>query len=128
MLDPSSRSPTVLIAVKTGATTISQWLAFATNGFSARTVSTACPIVLYIFQFPAITGLRMKNDVGSLVLGLWSWFLVLSLWSWFLVLSLWSLALRPPKASYYAFSVNAVTPGNSSPARNSSVAPPPVQM
>src|ERR1043165_6218050 len=35
---------------------------------------------------------------------------------------------RPPKAPTNYLSVNAATPGNSSPARNSRVAPPPVEM
>src|SRR5882672_5025375 len=67
MLDPSSRSATVLSAVNTGAITTSQWLALATSGLSARAVSTDSPTVLYIFQFPAITGLRI--DVW--IYGLW---------------------------------------------------------
>src|SRR3712207_8572969 len=38
--EPSSRSATVLIAVKTGATTTSQWLAFDTSGFNSDRKST----------------------------------------------------------------------------------------
>src|SRR3989442_14463598 len=59
MFEPSRRSATVLSAVKTGATTTSQWLALATNGFRASAMATDSATVLYIFQFPAITGLRM---------------------------------------------------------------------
>src|SRR5688500_11869469 len=59
ILEPSSRSQTVFSAVKTGAITTSQWFAFATSGFNASAVSTESLSVLYIFQFPAITGLRI---------------------------------------------------------------------
>jgi hypothetical protein len=48
------------MAVYGGATTTSQWFALATSGLSAVTVATASPINLYIFQFPAITGLRIR--------------------------------------------------------------------
>ena len=61
MFEPSSRSHTVFSDVKTGAITTSQWFAFATNGFNASAVSTDWLTVLYIFQFPAITGLRIIN-------------------------------------------------------------------
>src|SRR6476659_20962 len=63
--EPSRRSATVLIAVKTGAMTTSQWFAFATRGLSASAVSTAAPSVLYIFQLPAITGLRIRDSFVS---------------------------------------------------------------
>src|ERR1051325_7752300 len=63
MFEPSSRSATVLIAVKTGAITTSEWLAFGTSCFRASAVSTASPSDLYIFQFPAITGLRISKTV-----------------------------------------------------------------
>src|ERR1051326_7684028 len=65
MFEPSSRSHTVFNDVKTGAITTSQWFAFATKGFSASTVSTDSLTVLYIFQFPAITGLRMFSRLIS---------------------------------------------------------------
>src|SRR5678815_5058129 len=71
IFEPSSRSATVLSAVKTGAITTSQWFALATNGLSESAVSTASPSVLYIFQFPAITGLRILDlvfDLRSLIL------------------------------------------------------------
>src|SRR6185369_10569751 len=97
MFEPSRRSATVFIAVKTGAMTTSQWFALATRGFSARAVSTAWLSVLYIFQFPAITGLRIQD-------------------------------LQDSQDEQDYFSVSAATPGNSSPAKNSSVAPPPVEM
>jgi hypothetical protein len=42
--------------VKTGAMTTSQWLAFATRGFSSTAVRTESAMSLYIFQFPAMTG------------------------------------------------------------------------
>src|ERR1051325_1364294 len=60
MLEPSSRSATVLSDVKTGAITTSQWFALATSGLSASAVSTDSETVLYIFQFPAMTGFRIK--------------------------------------------------------------------
>src|SRR5262249_36574525 len=59
MFDPSRRSATALIAVYGGATATSQWFAFATSGLSEVTVATASPINLCIFQFPAMTGLRI---------------------------------------------------------------------
>src|SRR5262249_37189298 len=65
MFDPSSRSATVLIAVHTSAITTAQWFAFATRGFSASAVSTASPSVLYIFQFPAITGFLIYLSVSA---------------------------------------------------------------
>src|SRR6185369_6430422 len=71
IFEPSRRSATVLIAVKTGAITTSQWFALATKGLSDSAVSTASPSVLYIFQFPAITGLRIVDldfDLRSLIL------------------------------------------------------------
>src|SRR5215216_4944339 len=61
MFEPSRRPATVFIAVNTGAMTTSQWFAFATSGFKARAVSTASLSVLYIFQLPAITGLRIRS-------------------------------------------------------------------
>src|SRR6185503_12149419 len=66
MFEPSSRSATVFNAVKTGAITISQWLALATSGFSASAVSTASLSSLNIFQFPAITGLRIRSEFSFL--------------------------------------------------------------
>jgi len=42
-----------------GAITTSQWLAFATSGLNASKNARVSACVLYIFQFPAITGLRM---------------------------------------------------------------------
>src|SRR5882672_6177366 len=130
MLDPSSLSASVLIAVKTGAITTSQWLALATSGFKASAVSTASPSSLYIFQFPAMTGFLIR--IWSLDLGLGSWA--------FVIVSVQesdgqSTKIQNPKAkdpspkhlvSHLSF--NAATPGNCFPARNSSVAPPPVEM
>ena len=55
--EPRAVAATAASAVKGGATTNSQWLASATSGFSRATKSMASPIVLYIFQFPAISGL-----------------------------------------------------------------------
>src|ERR1043165_1210797 len=63
MFEPSIRSHTVFSDVKTGAITTSQWLAFATSGFNASAVSTDSLTVLYIFQFPAITGLRIVHPL-----------------------------------------------------------------
>jgi hypothetical protein len=52
-----------------GAMMTSQWFALATSGFSASAVATASASSLYIFQFPAMTGLRMKTrDEGC---GMW---------------------------------------------------------
>src|SRR5438477_4173570 len=62
MFEPSSRSATLFKAVKTGAMTISQRFALATSGFRATAVATESATVLYIFQFPAITGLRMIKN------------------------------------------------------------------
>src|SRR6266849_5985466 len=59
--EPSRRSATLFKAVKTGASTISQRFAFATSGFKATAVATESVTVLYIFQFPAMTGLRMAT-------------------------------------------------------------------
>jgi hypothetical protein len=59
MFEPSTRSQTVFNAVNTGAMMTSQWFALATRGFNASAVSTESLSVLYIFQLPAITGLRM---------------------------------------------------------------------
>jgi hypothetical protein len=46
-------------AVNGGATTTSQWFDDATSGLSFSTKSTASPMVLYIFQLPAMTGFLM---------------------------------------------------------------------
>jgi hypothetical protein len=45
--------------VKGGATITSQWPACAASGLIFSMKSTAYAMVLYIFQLPAITGLRM---------------------------------------------------------------------
>src|SRR6185503_4302088 len=96
MLDPSNRSATVLSAVKTGAMTTSQWLAFATSGFKASAVSTASPSNLYIFQFPAMTGfLMIRLRLWVLVFGLWSW--AFGLWSLVLDSSCFGPTRQRPK-------------------------------
>src|ERR1051326_6233966 len=69
MFDPSKRSATDFSAVKTGAMTTSQWFALATRGFNATGVATASPTVLYIFQFPAMTGFLIRGGLWSLYLG-----------------------------------------------------------
>jgi hypothetical protein len=46
---------------------MSQWLELATSGFSAITNARASACVLNIFQFPAITGLRMDSLDFSIV-------------------------------------------------------------
>ena len=61
MFEPSSLSATVLIAVKTGAMTTSQWFAFATSGFNSSAVAAESAISLCIFQFPAMTGFRIRS-------------------------------------------------------------------
>src|SRR3979490_379544 len=103
--------------------TTSQWLVLATSGFRASAVSTASPSSLYIFQFPAITGFL----IIELYLDLCALFLVL----YALISSTWAEGSR---TKYKAQSTklgsgvhllfSAATPGNSLPARNSSVAPP----
>src|SRR5437588_11628791 len=60
IFDPSKRSAMLFSAVNTGAMITSQWLALAIRGFKATAVATESPTVLYIFQFPAITGLRIS--------------------------------------------------------------------
>src|SRR5438067_6293193 len=62
IFDPSRRTATDFKAVKTGAITTSQWLAFATRGLSATAVATESATVLYIFQFPVMTGLRIRSS------------------------------------------------------------------
>src|SRR5438067_10804103 len=70
-LDPSRRSATLFRAVNTGAMMTSQWFALATRGFRDMAVTTESPTVLYIFQFPAITGLRIKEScLGLSILSL----------------------------------------------------------
>src|SRR5215510_9796856 len=69
IFEPSNRSATDFKAVNTGAITTSQWFALATSGFSATAVATESPTVLYIFQFPAMTGFLIKPFLvlGSLL-------------------------------------------------------------
>ncbi len=57
--DPLAACAAAAKAVKGGATTTSQCSAFAATGLIFSMKSTASAMVLYIFQFPAITGLRM---------------------------------------------------------------------
>src|SRR4029077_20849664 len=59
LIEPFPASTHAAIAVNGGATTISQRFAAATRGLNAAKKSRASCCVLYIFQFPAITGLRM---------------------------------------------------------------------
>src|SRR5690349_21571134 len=53
---PSRRSASALIAVNGGARTMSQWVVATTSGLNDCTKPSASGIVLYIFQFPAISG------------------------------------------------------------------------
>src|ERR1051325_7718183 len=57
--EPSRRSASARIAVKGGASTMSQWVAATTSGLNDCKKPRASGIVLYIFQFPAISGLLM---------------------------------------------------------------------
>src|SRR6266446_4536042 len=61
MLVPFVASAAVEMAVKGGATMMSQCLEFATNGVKAEKNARVSSSVLYIFQLPAITGRRMTR-------------------------------------------------------------------
>src|SRR5690242_13301129 len=61
MFEPSRRSATLFSEVNTGAMMTSQWFALATRGLRASAVETESPTVLYIFQFPAMTALRISR-------------------------------------------------------------------
>src|SRR6267378_623693 len=61
MLVPFAASAAVEMAVKGGATIMSQCLEFATNGVKAEKNARVSASVLYIFQLPAITGRRMTR-------------------------------------------------------------------
>src|SRR5712664_2687747 len=61
MLVPFAASAAVEMAVKGGATMMSQCLEFATNGVKAEKNARVSSSVLYIFQLPAITGRRMTR-------------------------------------------------------------------
>src|SRR5208283_4578261 len=63
--DPSAASAAAANAVKGGATTTSQCTACAATGLIISMKCTASATVLYIFQFPAITGLRMFSILGQ---------------------------------------------------------------
>src|SRR5690348_18070088 len=79
--------------------------------------ATASPRVLYIFQFPAITGLRIRS--------------ILIFKSRLSELRNQEPGVRGDNwllPSAYRFSGRASTPGSLSPERNSSEAPPPVEM
>src|SRR2546429_6784179 len=58
-LDPFAASTAVEIAVKGGATTMSQCFAFETSGGKEEQNARVSASVLYIFQLPAITRRRM---------------------------------------------------------------------
>src|SRR5207302_6960793 len=61
MDEPLTTSTHTAIAVNGGATTISQCFAAVTRGLNAAKNSRASCCVLYNFQFPTITGLRMGD-------------------------------------------------------------------
>src|SRR6267378_686290 len=61
ILVPFANSAAVEMAVKGGATMMSQCLEFATNGVKAEKNARVSAIVLNIFQLPAITGRRMTR-------------------------------------------------------------------
>src|SRR5213079_1053636 len=60
-LDPFAASTAVEIAVKGGATTMSQCFAFETSGGKEEKNARVSASVLYIFQLPAITRRRMPR-------------------------------------------------------------------
>src|SRR5467141_3774349 len=62
MLVPFAASAAVEMAVKGGATMMSQCLEFATNGVKAEKNARVSSSVLYIFQLPAITRRRMESS------------------------------------------------------------------
>src|SRR5882724_1871492 len=62
MLVPLAASAAVEMAVKGGATMMSQCLEFATNGVKAEKNARVSTSVLYIFQLPAITRRRMESS------------------------------------------------------------------
>src|SRR6478609_8123531 len=66
MFEDLAASTTAARSTKGAHTTASQSALPATSGTSARINAPASPGVLYIFQLPAITGLRMF-DVGQVV-------------------------------------------------------------
>src|SRR6267143_5477259 len=61
MLVPFAASAAVEMAVKGGATMMSQCLEFAANGVKAEKNVRVSASVLYIFQLPAITRRRMTR-------------------------------------------------------------------
>src|SRR6266550_4597836 len=62
MLEPFTASRAVDIAVKGGATTMSQCFAPATSGRNEEKNARVSVSVLYIFQLPAITRRRMRDS------------------------------------------------------------------
>src|SRR5207247_6878388 len=60
-LDPFAASTAVEIAVKGGATTMSQCFAFETSGGKEEKNARVSASVLYIFQLPAITRRDRKS-------------------------------------------------------------------
>src|ERR1700733_990123 len=63
MLFPFTDSTAAGIAVNGGAITMSQWAALATSGVKAEKKLRGSACVLYIFQFPAITGRRIGDSL-----------------------------------------------------------------
>src|SRR3977135_618952 len=62
MLVPFAKSAAVEMAVKGGATTMSQCLEFTTSGVKTEKNARVSASVLYIFQLPAITRRRMESS------------------------------------------------------------------
>src|SRR3989338_4559606 len=122
-LEPRAASAAAASEVKGGQRTISQWLARSTSGLNFSKKARVSAAVLNIFQLPAITGRRIRLPPQEMQIP------------------------RPESQPRQAFgtrddrlvnchgsgnkvylSVRASTPGSFSPPRNSSEAPPPVEM
>src|ERR1700739_3468102 len=121
---PRTHSTAAARAVKGGATMISQCAESLTKGKRAKKYARASACVLYIFQFPAITGRRIR------IRPIYTLFVCPRSTSSFPLLCFLCVlcALVPSVLRFYGLFVSASTPGNFLPARNSSEAPPPVEM
>src|SRR5437899_547795 len=121
MLVLRAASATACTAVNGGATTISTASSTPlTRFFNSLTKTTASATVLYIFQLPATKGMRiseLSRQGGRGGQGI--------------AVRHSCLSVRPAYAAYpvrSALSESAATPGSVRPPRNSSDAPPPVEM
>src|SRR5258708_7978232 len=65
MLVPLAASAAVEMAVKGGATMMSQCLEFATNGVKAEKKAPVSTSPLYIFQVPAFTRPRLESATAQ---------------------------------------------------------------